>query len=417
MSTNQKARVLEANLVNVVLNARPTVADAGNTLTRLKSVTPKSISRMSRDNIMQFPVNMSADVPSDAQLIITKGLERIFASFITLCLQNQLNVRSDEYHTVSDVLKTIHTNDDIPNLFRYAIDISDAGESTQVQIPKSEMDALWFSVTESLNMGSLNDLYVPNKASINKLDRVLHRTAIEASDRVDFKSEMYGNPDGRKPGKAYTEIARDKTNAYEPTIIRAPMVVDNDQRSIQFGVKGMTRLFNPAYIVSELSRSVQSHTLAFKIIKWSRGELRFFRDVVLALKDSREDAQRMKTNGALFAPAFNRRKAAAKTFLGSHENIAPITTWVITDREVEEVRAETGIDIMDNNVALNLMRSNYLLALMVYNTQTKTLSTMLDGRDQDMFFRETTLRGLSANIKSDSDISTEDIVRMIGARR
>ena len=179
----------------------------------------------------------------------------------------------------------------------------------------------------------------------------------------------------------------------------------------------MTRLFNPAYIVSELSRSVQSHTLAFKIIKWSRGELRFFRDVVLALKDSREDAQRMKTNGALFAPAFNRRKAAAKTFLGSHENIAPITTWVITDREVEEVRAETGIDIMDNNVALNLMRSNYLLALMVYNTQTKTLSTMLDGRDQDMFFRETTLRGLSANIKSDSDISTEDIVRMIGARR
>ena len=197
-----------------------------------------------------------------------------------------------------------------------------------------------------------------------------------------------------------------------PTVVTATMMIDNQKRDFMIAIKAMCHVVPTQQMVSMLVDAVQNNQLAFKIIKWSKGEQHFVRDFIFDISNARANANNMKNAGA-WTYALKRRKEASKAFVGGGAPVSPISTLVVTDVEVEAVKAACGIDISKDDVAAKLIKDYFLLAFMIYNTQTKAIMTMIDS-DKSRGFVTTNINGLKAGNKKDTGLEAKDLIKLLG---
>ena len=459
MSIAEFASTMEAADIKLIFNrtmgdAKQIQKSAGRLAGNFK---PKSIAALARDQIMTFPIYMSGEIPAEAGVVIIKALEKQYSVFAMLALANHLNYDSSKYNNIGDVIAEIHNNDDKPNLGKYILNLGanirnalDAFESTVV-MNADEFESLKYNLKDEITTESINNLYRPNEYSVSRVEKALEgdnnredfakilgwadstRTSDEGfrgSKRYTAKTkkDAMGNeiPTGeyRENYRSLTPIQMMEPEKYfgnyagalTPTVVTSTLTVDKEPRDFMIAIKGTAHVVPKEQMASMLVDAVHNNELAFKIIKWSKGETRFFRDFVFGIKDARDDAVAMKSGNA-WLPALKRRKMASKTFVGGGAPISPISTLVISDIDVENVKAATGIDISRPVVARKMIRDYFLLGLMIYNTQDQTIMTMLDA-DVNPGWANTTLAGLkSNNAKTGSgkmEIDTKDVLKMLG---
>lgn len=388
-----------------------------------------SMAAMSSDCIMRFPVIMSASIGTEESAQISKAFERQYAVFAMIVLSSSLNISSDKYDTVQDFLRDLHNNNiDSPNLLDYAIGltsnaVSIANGLESITISENELLKLWYGAESSVNMESLNSLYLPNNDNMRKLSNVLEATNKNASKRDGFQKfvdigKNMGNgvgqtnayPDKSKKDVQLPRMIESRTlSSTEPTLVNAKIYVNNTSRDFIVGVKTMTRLCDSDTMIRELVKAVENTNLAFKLIKWTKGELKFFRDIVFGISQAREDALNEK-NGKGWFSAMRRRKQAAKTFIGGGRPLSPINTIVCTKYEVETVRAKTGIDLSESKNAKKLMKDLYLLGFCILDETNGTVEILLDGDATDGEFVFNTVAGLRrVNESSGGNVSLNDL--------
>lgn len=427
--------------------------------------TPKSIASMARDQIMQFPVYMSNLVNAEDAPVINKALEKQYSVLAMLALSNHLNYDSSKYQTVGDVISEIHNNNDNPNMLNYVMNLVDntkavahAFESTRVQVNADDLAGLWYGTNDEITTESINNQYLPNEGNIRKAEASI-AMAMEANSSA-AKTEVKANPDfdPDKKSNAFTQndvqkqaqqnvspepkketgwdarlgsanygtrgagpnakvpkplLSNDTmlVNA-APTVVTATMVIDGEPRDFMIAIKAMCHVVPTQQMVSMLVDAVQNNQLAFKIIKWSKGEQHFVRDFIFDISNARANANNMKNAGA-WTYALKRRKEASKAFVGGGSPVSPISTLVVTDVEVEAVKAACGIDISKDDVAAKLIKDYFLLAFMIYNTQTKAIMTMIDS-DKSRGFVTTNINGLKAGNKKDTGLEAKDLIKLLG---
>lgn len=410
---------------------------------------PKSIASMARDQIMQFPVYMSNLVNADDAPVITKALEKQYSVLAMLALSNHLNYDSSKYQTVGDVISEIHNNNDNPNMLNYVMNLVDNTKAianafegtTRVQVNADDLAGLWYGTNDEITTESINNQYLPNEGNIRKVEASISM-AMEADngakkkddddkeakvDKVDAGSlpsswdSTLGTSDygfrgsNARAGTRQPELLKtnDQTllNA-APTVVTATMMIDNQKRDFMIAIKAMCHVVPTQQMVSMLVDAVQNNQLAFKIIKWSKGEQHFVRDFIFDISNARANANNMKNAGA-WTYALKRRKEASKAFVGGGAPVSPISTLVVTDVEVEAVKAACGIDISRDDVAAKLIKDYFLLAFMIYNTQTKAIMTMIDS-DKSRGFVTTNINGLKAGNKKDTGLEAKDLIKLLG---
>ena len=382
---------------------------------------------------MTFPIYMSGDVPAEAGVIMIKAIEKQYSVFAMLALSNRLNYSSDEYMNIGDVIDDIHKNEDSPDLLRYVLrlgnnvaNISNIFES--VRMAKDEYEAMKYNLIDEITTESINDKYKPNKYAITRVERVTEGILEDNAKDMDkvvawaqsTKTPNKGFRGNDSKGRGIIPFDEKYFGGYAgslvPTLVSATITVDGKPREFMIAIKGTAHVVPREQMDSMLVDAVHNNELAFKIIKWSKGETRFFRDFVFGIKDARSDAVAMRSANA-WLPALKRRKMASKAFVGGGAPVSPISTLIITDIDVENVKAATGIDISRPVVARKMIKDYFLLGLMIYNTQDQTIMTMLDA-DVNPGWANTTLAGLkSSNSKSGSgkmEIDTKDVLKMLG---
>ena len=453
MANNEfQGPAFEASLANITMNIGNFAKDKGAMAASARSLSRmapnRSIVKMARDRVMQFPVLMSSDISTTDAVVIAKALEKQFSAVAMLVLAGKLSVNSASNQDISDVLRSIHNNDDAPKMMDYLVDVSGAAQSASgivnslakesfvVEMDRDELEAMWYGTQECLNKDSLNDLYKPNEAAINKMDASLSGKFITENQfnkamESDVASDVFGAIKKNVQDTSGNYIPQDdirnikntvpaivpnnQMSSMEPTMVNATVYVDGTYRSFLVGIKSMVRVVPSDFMVNQLIKSVQDNELAFKIIKWSKGETKFFRDFIFDLSTAREDAQDVK-NGQGWFSALRRRKVASKAFLGSSTNTSPITSLVISTTEVERVKAATGVDLSKPVVAQKLMAENFLIAFMIYDPQTQVVDTIMDGDATDGGFYETTVKGLKATNGQENSLTTDDLAKLLGRR-
>ena len=395
-----------------------------------------SMAAMSSDCIMRFPVIMSASIGTEESAQISKAFERQYAVFAMIVLSSSLNISSDKYDTVQDFLRDLHNNNiDSPNLLDYAIGltsnaVSIANGLESITINENELSKLWYGAESSVNMESLNSLYLPNNENMRKLSNVIEAASGTPSPNptpqpkrsnfqrfVEIGKDMRTGlgrtnayPDGSDKDAQLPRMIESRTlSSNEPTLVNAKIYVNNTSRDFIIGVKTMTRLCDSDTMIRELVKAVENTNLAFKLIKWTKGELKFFRDIVFGISQAREDALNEK-NGKGWFSAMRRRKQAAKTFIGGGRPLSPINTIVCTKYEVETVRAKTGIDLSESKNAKKLMKDLYLLGFCILDETNGTVEILLDGDATDGEFAFNTVAGLRrVNESNNGNVSLNDL--------
>lgn len=409
---------------------------------------PKSIASMARDQIMQFPVYMSNLVNAEDAPVITKALEKQYSVLAMMALSNHLNYDSSKYQTVGDVISEIHNNNDNPNMLNYVMNLVDNTKAianafegtTRVQVNADDLAGLWYGTNDEITTESINNQYLPNEGNIRKVEASISM-AMEADtntakkkddddkeakvDKADALPSSWDSTLGTSDYGFRGSNARAGTRQPEllktndqvllnaaPTVVTATMMIDNQKRDFMIAIKAMCHVVPTQQMVSMLVDAVQNNQLAFKIIKWSKGEQHFVRDFIFDISNARANANNMKNAGA-WTYALKRRKEASKAFVGGGAPVSPISTLVVTDVEVEAVKAACGIDISRDDVAAKLIKDYFLLAFMIYNTQTKAIMTMIDS-DKSRGFVTTNINGLKAGNKKDTGLEAKDLIKLLG---
>lgn len=235
---------------------------------------------------------------------------------------------------------------------------------------------------------------------------------------------------GNAPGTVGTaygdnkEVAKyvnaDKINSIEPTLLDVSFLITGGPKGGMMGntsampgsyrqhaivgVKCMTRLISPSLMIPNIISSCQDSSLAFKWVKWTKGEMKVAKDMIFNISRIKEDAHSQNMADKWFA-ALRKRKRNANAFkFGGNTGINPFTTLVITDEDAIRIREAAGYDLYNVGTARKLMDNLYLLGFMIVNTNTGMTSTLYDGFAD---FEDVTIKSLKlSNKDSKSDLDT-----------
>ena len=442
MSIEEKSTAMEASIIDIKSinfgTAKDKLRGAKRASFSVKNnFAPQSVASLSRDMIMQFPVIMSNTIPTDEAMQIARALERQYAAFSLITLSSSFTVDETKFATIQDFVKSIHNNDDAPKLLDYAFGLTSnlgslqkAQESVIPGFSSDELAALWYGSEDEITTESLNSLYLPNTRNISKLT-----AALEAKNE-EKSTVQKGIDDGKALANAVPESGKlkekgdfnpkvtDKNisnpiSSLEPTLITAQLQIrtgDNTfPRSITLGVKTMVRLASSNYMITNLANAATAHTFAFNLIKWTKGEIKFFKDLIFDISNSRKNAIAERDGGDWFS-ANERRKKNSKAFVGGGRPLSPIRTIVCTDSEIQAVKEETGVDLENPKMAKKLVKDLFLLGFVIYSPSSQVVKIMLDGNATGGDFALTTIQALSAANKEGDKISLKDVAKLIGAR-
>lgn len=145
-----------------------------------------------------------------------------------------------------------------------------------------------------------------------------------------------------------------KCNELVPTTLSLTLQVKDGSNfggvsNFVIGVKGLLHPVNSDDMISNLLSGYKSGNKFFNFLRWSSGEIKFIKDLILNMDNIREDVVRKHAkNGSGWWSALKRRRniAALRRIKGSGR-ILPNTTIVCSINEIDELKEAYGVDLMN----------------------------------------------------------------------
>lgn len=433
----------------------------------------RSISRLSKDSIVQYPVIISNSIDNAHKLEIIRGLERQVASMLLIYLSTNNIIDMNKYKNVSNFIKSFHDNSAIPYDLDYANDLiktatlggsspfsvesyadgNKPGEfalefskailySADFDVPleKNAVLECWQSVHNEINTNKLNDVYKPfvkTKRAIenaigameaNKHDNEIGNISNALQDSSKLYEKNHGSdfdsPNGNvginnkgisnskinnNKGTANPKLIEDKNNLLlsSPTMVECELILNGNGNLTSykfiFGVKAMPRLISSDILVSNIVAGL-SNSGIFKFIKWTKGELKFVKDILFGISDAKDDARISKTASKVFS---NLRSLKRRNTIGkiTGRNVPATTIIVMTDYDAERIKEISNIDLRDPFEAIKYMKKQFLLGLAIYNTETEIFSYIMDNDEDYQDVSISSLKNLNNKNTTINDIT------------
>ena len=188
-----------------VLNDAEAIA---NTAYRVSQAVAKtSVTRLTKDQVFQFPVFMDASIDDDEQYPIIKSIEKNYAQLVMMAITNNGFIDRDRYADVNQFLRKFHNNSGIPAI-PSSITEAVVTEAILTESALSDKDnlALQGTIEDRLDTSSINDMYKPYGVTEAKLNRAIEaaneqrrRTAALEADAVYYRRAAWARGKDGKP--------------------------------------------------------------------------------------------------------------------------------------------------------------------------------------------------------------------------
>ena len=181
-------------------------ADVANDVLRVRSAVAKtSVTRLTRDQVFQFPIFLDADIDDDEKYPIIKSVERNYAQLCMIAISNNGEIDRDRYGDVNEFLRKFHNNSAIPAAFE---SVTVSASACEGWLPSDELASMWDTLESMLDMGNINDMYRPFRRTSAKLSR-----AVEAS--ADAKDTKKSAPPAAPDEKFFRATKIELTDSYD----------------------------------------------------------------------------------------------------------------------------------------------------------------------------------------------------------
>lgn len=409
----------------------------------------RSISASAMQGTANFPVLVEDSISLDDSVLISRALEKKYASFLltVLTMDPYLEVEKGQTPSASEYLKQFHQNmrvkDPVKGAHMNLIDfmkesyeINDMDytimegeafkmahaiyEGVKQSIPQDKNILLNYTIEEVTSPESLNSKFfmgIPSMEAnhgfnINNADKVrnIGGTINNAKNVDNFEINVNpkievgnvradlgrsgtvvgGKQNVRDRGtqwKPLTDNDCKKANDLVPTLLHVRVYpIDKYTREeltpIDF-VMGVKATLHPIPI-TELARMVvtgmRNENMIFNFIRWTTGEIKFFKDFVFAIDTLKADAKDSGNDVTGWRPALKRRRAASRAKLRFSKNsIMPNATLVVSQGATDYIKENYGYDLDDERIINRMMQVYFLLGYVSVNTVNQRASFRFDG--------------------------------------
>lgn len=352
----------------------------------------KSIARQSDKAICQFPVIASKAMTYDTATMIVKACERNFTTFMGVVIG--LNQVIDSNTGAVDYISRFHTNTD-DTIERVGGYIDTKVNESVSPIDKKEMQRLLLEANvefgSQFEAQSLNDRYKPvDIKSILATEAVASGEVVVGMSDEEKSNAALSNKMVEPPFKS---ILKDsdvkKANELVPSLMSVQLVQRNDAGQnipIHFllGIKAVLHPVGSVEMINNVFKAFDkgSRGKFFDFLRWTTGEISFIKDLVLGLDEVKRDisAERNKKESPWWNILRNRNSMGRFRRWTKTAPLLPNATIAMTQAEVDNLRANTGVDILDPGSAVQVMQQLGLLQFIVVDDANDVAYFLIDGQ-------------------------------------
>ena len=422
---------LVSEISDLLRSAGRAVRKGPELVSSLSGMAPnvKSITHGAKDSTFQFPCLISNTVPTDMAATVTRLLDLKYAQLTQswLSMNSMFDVTIDP--TPLSYLKKFHTNirfesaneDDyrlymnedktVGVLFNTAYGPTTEMVETHKDYLKEYMSDFDLSPLENV----LTEDAAGRNSMYDTTDALLQSQAVKNSiDKQKALADMAKNT--RAPKLLDRDVK--KNNDLTPYGIEVRLIAVNDKKEfvqyvdIVLGIKTILHLIESDDMVANIGRALQNRSLGFKFLRWTTGEISLLKDIILNLDSIKMDSiDRNNKNNPYFSTLkkLKAKKVGIRNLTVPHA-ILPTATIVLSQVEVDYLSENFGVDLRKSSIAKKLLDSLFLMAFIIIDEGTGTVSIFDDG---DSNFQTYSIEALERDQTLNSNKMGKEIGRMI----
>jgi len=393
-----------------------------------------SISKRASEGILQFPVLVTDSLDIETLQMVTKALERNYTTFVQVVLSMDPIMNLKNERDIGEYLKKFHQNTDTKvdgfDVHNLGVDlgafnesftclVSDDERNVMITFVHENMDRklikqnkeLLKSVYDDIITECLNNKYIPQanytyRFKNGELNRIYNgpvKSILEAKESKPVKkkeSKPVKIDDSKELGspKMLTDNDVKKSNELIPTTLNVKLkVINKDEEDVGFinfiiGVKAVMHPIKSNEMIENLVKGFKNSGKFFNFIRWTTGEISFFKDLMLKIGEIKDDVVSRSSGTSHWWLTLKRRRKLAhiKDIVGKRQ-LLPNTTIVVSADEIEKIKAEYGIDLMNEKNIDKIMKEYFLLGFVVVDNSTQIVHFLFDGQYS---FQSVTFRSL-----------------------
>lgn len=438
-------------------------------VSHVKSTSYDSIAKQAKSGVMQFPMISSRALSFDNIQMVSKAAERDFASFLQVIFtMNQITDKDNpadfvaQYHQntktningPSDMISLVFNSAEVPigiqNMIMQAVkegnclygDMFELSTINEKYIPKDVKRVLTME-NQGGNSGRSPRpgprIYNNNGPMGNvSQDRNQNKNVSQGNMTNTFNQNQYhdhtvnnyGGAGGKKsynphqiasdklPRNVFVDNDARKANELIPTLLHVRILKESglngeNSKFIDFivGVKATIHPVTSEDMVSHIVSILQDHGKLFKFIKWTTGEISFFKDLVFNIDAIKTDINEVRTGkSSTWWRALKNIKASRRFHKWTRTGpVLPNASLVMSMEEVDFIKANYGYDLLEEEMAKKILEGYSLLEFIIVDPATEVVHFFADGSDR---FNTVTFKGLERENGS-AEKQFKDILRAV----
>lgn len=428
-----------------------------------------SIAQMANEGILQYPVIVSRGIDIETMMMVSKALERNYASFaqVAFSMHGVMDYRTTT--SPAEFVRLFHQNQGsgtpvfkdrdmmsrLTNAYAtesfaddYSVYENDSMilfggvfEDATGKIVNLNRDQL-FTVAEHLDATVLNDKFNPKRKNVlyNFRDSELSHKynsvqPLKEADSLDERKFRYQreiddiklDAQDRKDAFARSSIdlnrnmlsdndAR-KANELVPTVMHVRVKVKDENGAdagvldFNIGIKAVMHPVKSNEMITNLVAVCNNKDKMFNFFRWTTGEISFFKDFVLGVDEMKTDVANRSAGASNWWIALKRRSANSKfrkNMPGTNQ-LLPNSSFVVTMDEVNFINDKYGYNIMDPIFLDKIMKTYFLLGFVVVDNSSQIVHFYFDGQTD---FESISFSGLEKE-NSSSERKFKEMLKVI----
>ena len=415
-----------------------------------------SIAQMANEGILQYPVIVSRAIDIETMMMVSKALERNYASFaqVAFSMHGVMDYRTTS--SPAEFVRQFHQNNGVDKLSlssmanKYAMEsFSDAYDMYEnenmilfggvfedatgkvVNMNKEQL----FTVAEHLETSVLNDKFNPKRKNVlyNFSDKEISQkyNTIQPLKEADIapigieREKLIANERDAAFKRSSIDLNRNmlsdndakKANELVPTVLHVRVKVKDENGAdagvldFNIGIKAVMHPVRSNEMVTNLVAVCNNKDKLFNFFRWTTGEISFFKDFVLNVDEMKTDAANRSAGASQWWTALKRRRASnvIRKVTPNANRLLPNSSFVVTMDEVNFIEQKYGYNIMDPIFLDKIMKTYFLLGFVVVDNASQIAHFFFDGSTD---FESISFSGLEKE-NSNSERKFKEMLKVI----
>lgn len=403
----------------------------------------RSVARGANEQTFHFPALIDENIPIENATVITKQLDRVYASWTQIYLSSigfidlnyirnprqflakyqpkfTLEDGEEEDFCESALRDSLYGDDEL--LFAESGDTVKMALLTTGSLSSTMKEKVREGMKPYMEGVNVRGIQRPGELiceadESNEMLNSLLQTAADKNKEERDNQRLRVAKDMHAPRITESDIK--KLNDMAPYVLELKLLAGKGDSSFSewinymLGVKTTTHLASSNMLILNIVNVLKNRNGLFNFIRWTTGEMSLFKDILLHIDDINFDiANKSDRTGKFISSLKRMKKKYLKVGSFGVNRMAPFATIVISSNTYMTIKNDYGFDLKNMTFAKKLMEELFLMCFVIIDDATHTVELLVDGQND---FQIYALETLEREVTMSSNKLGKELTRMLGA--